>query len=933
MTKTKVDPNLVVPKLQKHAMDRQDGISSKQAQPQKSHQRQPQEPLVNEQKNSDRADLSARPKDVHVRTSAKTRGNSGTVKCSVKARTMHTGNRVSKHSPVSAKEVKPETRKVSGKTTAPAVSNPTTDSNSDGRKKVSDASDLQRKNPGCAPGKLSPADSFSSVSEGTSEENKLLTDGQSSDTENGIRDGGADRERKSVARGTMTSDQFENLTVNEGRWPLKLERGECSISFNDERSFDSLYCRHHVKATLALPDLAEFMDGVQGDLLKEIDELRSENEYLKDEIQELRSEMLEMRDAFLEEDEGQLQELRAQLERAHRTCRVLQYRLRKAERRSVRVACTGQVDGELVRALEQDIKVARDVSVRLHAELGATDLNRVRLERENQELREKVQDLEVANQVLRAEADKARENSLRKRRAKGSASKPEKTPQDDMADLKCQLHFAKEETLLMCKKLTKTAKDSESMREELAKFRSLYGNADAPLAQEAPANTPHSREAEVKVHLKLVEEEANLLSRRIVELEVENRGLRAEMEEMRGQKAEPGLEPGDSIQELRRHLRFMEEETELLRCSLAEVEEKNQQAGRRLDLEVDSAVFSKESCSVFTEASLEESVSGGCQTWRDPHEDPTLALDLTGSQMSREGPVGGEQDPQEEQEKMAEKDCGPMRPSDREAWLVIQNQTYLISSALELLRGHSTSRQTRLLPAEPLLSSGMPLASRLEALQVLLFGLLEGVGAQCSPRRGQVDGAEGSSVEPVALLQHQASVLSCPAGESAGLQMLQECMGTREWLSARSQAPLPQGPDSESQELRLLVLRLCHFLEQWRHCKARDLDGNLSPQVAGLKDLCQLLEGEGPVPTWEELSVEFYPMGRNLKQGSTDPGSTVVKLKGALQNLSAALQEEHQRSVELAQQLSQAKAIWEVERAELRGLIAQKRCQREHRVT
>lgn len=68
--------------------------------------------------------------------------------------------------------------------------------------------------------------------------------------------------------------------------------------------------------------------------------------------------MLEMRDAFLEEDEGQLQELRAQLERAHRTCRVLQYRLRKAERRSMRVARTGQVDGELVRALEQDIKVS-----------------------------------------------------------------------------------------------------------------------------------------------------------------------------------------------------------------------------------------------------------------------------------------------------------------------------------------------------------------------------------------------------------------------------------------------------------------------------------------------------------------------------------------------------------------------------------------------
>lgn len=48
------------------------------------------------------------------------------------------------------------------------------------------------------------------------------------------------------------------------------------------------------------------------------------------------------------------------------------------------------------------------------------------------------------------------------------------------------------------------------------------------------ADSPHTREAEVRVHLKLVEEEANLLSRRIVELEVENRGLRAEMDDMKG---------------------------------------------------------------------------------------------------------------------------------------------------------------------------------------------------------------------------------------------------------------------------------------------------------------------------------------------------------------------------------------------------------------
>lgn len=67
--------------------------------------------------------------------------------------------------------------------------------------------------------------------------------------------------------------------------------------------------------------------------------------------------MLEMRDMFQEEEVYQLQELRLQLEQANKTCRILHYRLRKAERRSIRVAQTGQVDGELVRSLEHDIKV------------------------------------------------------------------------------------------------------------------------------------------------------------------------------------------------------------------------------------------------------------------------------------------------------------------------------------------------------------------------------------------------------------------------------------------------------------------------------------------------------------------------------------------------------------------------------------------------
>lgn len=41
----------------------------------------------------------------------------------------------------------------------------------------------------------------------------------------------------------------------------------------------------------------------------------------------------------------------------------------------------------------------------------------------------------------------------------------------------------------MCKKLTKLVKDSEAMKEELAKYRSLYGDVDASLTVEEVRNT------------------------------------------------------------------------------------------------------------------------------------------------------------------------------------------------------------------------------------------------------------------------------------------------------------------------------------------------------------------------------------------------------------------------------------------------------------
>ncbi|XP_034285369.1 microtubule cross-linking factor 1 isoform X2 [Pantherophis guttatus] len=351
------------------------------------------------------------------------------------------------------------------------------------------------------------------------------------------------------------------------------------------------------KIPMVVPYYERQLVADQEELLREIEELRSENDYLKDELDELRAEMEEMRDSYLEEDVYQLQELRRELDRANKNCRILQYRLRKAEQKSLKVAQTGQVDGELIRSLEQDLKVAKDVSVRLHHELENVEEKRAKAEDENEVLRQQIIEVDISKQALQNELDKLKENSLKRRGSRDIHKEKKAFAQEDSADLKCQLQFAKEEAVLMRKKMAKLSREKDELEQELQKYKSIYGDVESPLPIGEAGGPPSTREAELKLRLKLVEEEANILGRKLVELEVENRGIKAEMEDMRCQyervclnqervssiPTSPYGDPVESAAELRHHLQFVEEEAELLRRSISEIEDHNKQLTNELN--------------------------------------------------------------------------------------------------------------------------------------------------------------------------------------------------------------------------------------------------------------------------------------------------------------------------------------------------------------
>lgn len=146
----------------------------------------------------------------------------------------------------------------------------------------------------------------------------------------------------------------------------------------------------------------------------------------------------------------------------------------------------------------------------------------------------------------------------------------------------------KEEAALMRKKMAKIDKEKDRFEHELQKYRSFYGDLDSPLPKGEAGGPPSTREAELKLRLRLVEEEANILGRKIVELEVENRGLKAELDDLRGDdfngSANPLMrEQSESLSELRQHLQLVEDETELLRRNVADLEEQNKRITAELN--------------------------------------------------------------------------------------------------------------------------------------------------------------------------------------------------------------------------------------------------------------------------------------------------------------------------------------------------------------
>ncbi|KAE9413877.1 hypothetical protein Angca_007643, partial [Angiostrongylus cantonensis] len=271
------------------------------------------------------------------------------------------------------------------------------------------------------------------------------------------------------------------------------------------------------------------------------DELMEENESLKAEVRDLQQEIEEMQDQYREEEIEEFRELQRELEQNAKNCRILQFKLRKAERikeetdaeklqlqsklnaltgnTSEEAALSTQSDCIRVKELESELRIAKEVSVRLHTELEQSEEKRYKLEDELFYMKEKVRELQTQNKWR--EARNKTDVAVKRLSAELAASVPQMSDGEVSKELRDalereidsreQLKFAEEDL----KRTQQRLKEVENENEVLLKKLSKSAKLRPPMVRSASEGNAH-------LQLELAEHEVEHLSTKIDRLERTN---------------------------------------------------------------------------------------------------------------------------------------------------------------------------------------------------------------------------------------------------------------------------------------------------------------------------------------------------------------------------------------------------------------------------
>ncbi|XP_046633192.1 trichohyalin-like isoform X2 [Daphnia pulicaria] len=294
-----------------------------------------------------------------------------------------------------------------------------------------------------------------------------------------------------------------------------------------------------------------------------IEELMEENEELKKDMRLMVDEMDELQDNFREDQADEYRDLKKDLEQTAKNCRILQFKLRKAERRMEQL----ETDKHELEIQNQEFRnnsapstaaptpgKGPDRISQLEQELNQTREQLAQSQREVQKLQSQIRT--GSKDVLASGPVLSKSRSLEG--AGGAATKStenesqlQRDLQDSLereADLREQLKFAEEEAQSLRKKLSRIEEENESLVMQLKKMAMKKGQRTTP-------NTSVDKDegisgdiddlslSELRLQLELNEQETAVLRRKMEDMEGENDRLSKEVLELQELvKSKPTIE-------------------------------------------------------------------------------------------------------------------------------------------------------------------------------------------------------------------------------------------------------------------------------------------------------------------------------------------------------------------------------------------------------
>ncbi|KAI6173744.1 Protein SOGA2 [Aphelenchoides besseyi] len=300
-------------------------------------------------------------------------------------------------------------------------------------------------------------------------------------------------------------------------------------------------------------------------------ELMKENENLKAEIQELGQEVEEMKDHYREEEIDEFRKLQNELDKTAKDCRVLQFKLRKAERKRDQLAYDNKIlvvkleeqrragvnaaseeetadvvevdsddalsvsngapseaavsvhSNNRIHELESKLRIAKEISVRLHSQLEAAEEERDKQEDEVFYYKEKLRELQAQNSWRdnrnRADQMAARRQSIELPADAEGIARELRDGLERENDLREQLRYTEEHLQRKTAQATELEIENEELMQKLARI------TDSSTRGKRPSMTRSASEGHAQIHLKLATTELENLAARCDELEHTNNSL------------------------------------------------------------------------------------------------------------------------------------------------------------------------------------------------------------------------------------------------------------------------------------------------------------------------------------------------------------------------------------------------------------------------